>query len=70
MRKLAATLIAMLIFAPATVIAVDVANAKDKPAKGAPGPIAGAGLPFLVLVGGYWLYRRRRNQQPSKKLPD
>lgn len=29
--------------------------------KGAPGPIAGAGLPFLLLAGGYVLVRRYRN---------
>lgn len=28
--------------------------------KGAPGPIAGAGLPFLLLAGGYALVRRYR----------
>lgn len=27
---------------------------------GAPGPVAGAGLPFLLLAGGYALYRKRR----------
>ncbi|MXQ13750.1 hypothetical protein [Microvirga makkahensis] len=30
--------------------------------RGAPGPIAGAGLPFLILVGGYVLVRRFRNR--------
>jgi hypothetical protein len=30
--------------------------------KGVPGPIAGAGLPFLVLAGAYVLVRRRRNR--------
>ncbi|MGF9763376.1 hypothetical protein AAII07_50415 [Microvirga sp. 0TCS3.31] len=29
---------------------------------GAPGPIAGAGLPFLLLAGGYVLARRYRNR--------
>jgi hypothetical protein len=28
--------------------------------KGVPGPIAGAGLPFLLLAGGYVLIRRYR----------
>jgi hypothetical protein len=29
--------------------------------RGAPGPIAGAGLPFLALgAGAYWLIQRRR----------
>ena len=31
---------------------------------GAPGPIAGAGLPILLIAGGYVLVRRYRN--PSK----
>lgn len=30
--------------------------------KGAPGPIAGAGLPFLLIAGGYVLVRRYRNR--------
>jgi hypothetical protein len=30
-----------------------------KPSKGAPGPIAGAGLPFLAAAGIYWFIRRR-----------
>lgn len=29
---------------------------------GAPGPTAGAGLPFLLLAGGYALLRRRRSR--------
>jgi LPXTG-motif cell wall-anchored protein len=37
----------------------------DKPpssgVKGAPGPLAGAGLPILLIGGGiYWLARRRK----------
>jgi hypothetical protein len=32
------------------------------PTHGVPGPIAGAGVPALALVGGiYWLVRRRRS---------
>lgn len=30
--------------------------------RGAPGPIAGAGLPFLLLAGGYVLVRRHRKR--------
>jgi hypothetical protein len=31
---------------------------------GVPGPLAGAGLPFLTVgYGVYWLIRRRRNTQ-------
>jgi hypothetical protein len=29
---------------------------------GAPGPIAGAGLPILLVAGGYFLVRRYRNK--------
>ncbi len=32
---------------------------------GAPGPIAGAGLPFLLLAGGYVLVRRYRNRSKA-----
>ena len=34
--------------------------------KGAPGPIAGAGLPFLALAGAYALVRRRRNRNRAE----
>lgn len=27
--------------------------------RGAPGPVAGVGLPFLIAAGAYWLVRRR-----------
>jgi hypothetical protein len=38
---------------------VEPALAQWGPAVGAPGPIAGVGLPALVLVGGaYWLGRK------------
>jgi hypothetical protein len=37
-------------------------NHGDSGVHGAPGPIAGAGLPFLGIgYGVYWLIRRRRN---------
>jgi len=29
---------------------------------GAPGPIAGAGVPIVVALGGLWLYRRWRRR--------
>ena len=36
------------------------ALAKNDKVKGAPGPLAGAGLPVLLIGGGiYWLVRRR-----------
>ena len=34
--------------------------------KGAPGPIAGAGLGFLVLAGGYYVVRRWRNRNTEE----
>ena len=36
--------------------------------KAAPGPLAGAaaGLPLLILVGGYALVRRRRNRTKAE----
>jgi hypothetical protein len=35
--------------------------------KGVPGPIAGAGLPFLLIAGGYALVRRRRNRAEANQ---
>jgi hypothetical protein len=38
------------------------ASGPNKVVRGAPGPIAGAGLPILAVgYGVYWLVRRRRN---------
>jgi hypothetical protein len=34
--------------------------------KGVPGPIAGAGLPFLLIAGGYVLVRRYRNRSKAE----
>lgn len=34
--------------------------------KGAPGPIAGAGLPFLLLAGGYFMVNRYRNRSRAE----
>ncbi|MGF9763133.1 hypothetical protein AAII07_49110 [Microvirga sp. 0TCS3.31] len=33
--------------------------------KGVPGPIAGAGLPFLLIAGGYALVRRYRDRSTA-----
>ena len=38
--------------------------------RGAPGPIAGVGLPFIALAGVYWLVRRRRASQPKERERD
>jgi hypothetical protein len=36
----------------------------ERPSHGVPGPLVGAGLPFLAVgFGVYWLVRRRRNSQ-------
>ena len=49
---------------PFTTICIDIPGGSGNPtgpAHGAPGPIAGAGLPFLALgFGAYWLIRRRK----------
>ena len=37
--------------------------------KGAPGPIAGAGLPVLLVAGGYALVRRYRIRRQEAGLP-
>lgn len=41
-------------------------NAYGINGKGAPGPIAGAGLPFLLIVGGYYMVRRYRNRRQAE----
>jgi hypothetical protein len=42
---------------------VNTHNYKDGGAHVAPGPIAGAGLPFIVIgYGAYWLIKRRRHK--------
>ena len=39
-------------------------NDQGRTARGAPGPLAGAGLPVLLIGGGiYWLVRRRKKTQ-------
>ncbi len=34
--------------------------------RGVPGPVAGAGLSFLLLAGGYALVRRYRSSRPAE----
>jgi hypothetical protein len=39
-----------------------VAETKPRKGRGAPGPVAGAGLPIIVAAGAYWLIRRRNSR--------
>ncbi len=57
---LAAALLGALAASPA--IAQGFTNA----VRDAPGPVAGAGLGYLVLAGGYYAVRRWRKQNPGK----
>ena len=40
---------------------------RDPDVRGAPAPVAGVGLPFVLLIGGY-LYWRRRNGSSSQEV--
>jgi len=54
---------------PAVVIAKSTAGMDSHGTKSVavPGPVAGAGLPAIALVGGYiWLVRRRRRDTVRK----
>jgi hypothetical protein len=56
-------LLSILIVAPALADRDDRGRDRDrgKEVHGAPGPIAGAGLPILAVgYGVYWLIKRRR----------
>jgi hypothetical protein len=45
----------------------NTSNWVDAGAHAAPGPIAGAGLPALGIVAGfYWVVRRRRNSSAAR----
>jgi hypothetical protein len=46
---------------PSAVMALPCADARCNNTHPAPGPIAGAGLPFLAIgYGVYWVVKRRR----------
>ena len=36
------------------------------PARAVPGPVAGAGLAYLVIAGGYYIVRRWRGQKTKE----
>jgi hypothetical protein len=60
-----AALLALVTFnqmSPSSTDGMAQAAVKVKKQKGAPGPIAGAGFPFLLAAGAYWLIRRRNNR--------
>jgi hypothetical protein len=60
----AAAVAAVLMFAPVSASACNGnGNCENAPGqnRGAPGPLVGAGLPFLAIgYGAYWLIKRRR----------
>jgi hypothetical protein len=59
-RILAAVTLIAIVTAIIVVIA-DPAFAQERAIRGAPGPIAGAGLITVVIgAGAYWLFRRFR----------
>ena len=66
MRLWHAIFTSLVILAASSALAFDRPPAPTTPPGGGgigvPGPIAGAGLPLLALVGGYFLVRRWRKQ--------
>jgi hypothetical protein len=57
----AAAVFGALTYASATPVASSCSTINPNCARGAPGPIAGAGLPFFAVgYGVYWLIKRRR----------
>jgi len=67
---LAISAVAVMLFAMPTGSAYAACTARDCPSaviptySGAPGPIVGAGLPVLVVLGGaYYVVRRRRRNK-------
>jgi hypothetical protein len=59
--------LAVLTVLPLVVSDADakVRRIRDRDVRGAPAPVAGIGLPFVLLMGGY-LYWRRRNGSDSQ----
>jgi hypothetical protein len=61
--KIASGILSAAALALALTVSPPIAQACKAPGhtKGAPGPIAGAGLPILAIgYGVYWLVKRRR----------
>ena len=55
--------VALLLALSVPALAQVATTAKPKPAVGAPGPLAGASLPLILIGGGiYWLVRRKKGQ--------
>jgi hypothetical protein len=64
---LLAAVAALLAVVASPALAKDKDKYKDKGGISAPGPIAGAGLGYLVLAGGYYVVRRWRKQKTGEK---
>jgi hypothetical protein len=64
MKNIVATIIASTIFISPVFAQNQGGNNQGSGYRGAPGPIAGAGLPVLAVGSGvYWLIRRRRKAE-------
>jgi hypothetical protein len=66
MRFQPKTLLAAALLALAASPAIAAPCATALCGRAAPGPIAGAGLGFLVLAGGYYVVRRWRNRNTEE----
>jgi hypothetical protein len=54
--------VAAVVVAVIDYIGSQVATSGGGTSLGADGPVAGAGLPFLLIAGGYFLVRRYRDR--------
>jgi hypothetical protein len=66
MRFKSGTILTAILLALAASPAIAEGGMAGGAALAVPGPIAGAGLGFLVLAGGYYMLRRWRKQSPGE----
>lgn len=66
MRFQSVTLLAAALLVAVAASAAMAANPTGRMPLAVPGPIAGAGLGYLVLAGGYYMVRRWRKQSPKE----